>query len=90
MAVKIIEYLQTPPSMDEIKSLLKKLKLQPSQLIRTNEAIYHQLNLDAPDVDDNQLIEAMHQHPILIERPLVMLDNRVIIARPPEKIKELL
>lgn len=90
MSVEIIEYLQTPPSIATIKQLLTQLKMKPRQLIRSKEAIYPQLMLENPQLTDTQLIQAIHQHPILIERPIVILDNHAVIARPPEKITELM
>ena len=90
LSVEIIDYVQTPPSIATIQQLLAKLNMTPRQLMRSQESMYQQLKLDKPQLTDTQLIQAMHQHPILIERPIVILDNNALIARPPEKITELL
>jgi arsenate reductase len=85
----IVKYLDTPPSADEIKALLKKLGISARELMRTKEAIYKELGLK--DVDDEErLIEAMAEHPKLIERPVVIKGNKAVIGRPPEKVMDLL
>lgn len=86
----IVEYLRDPPSAEEIGNLLGMLKLSPRELLRTKEAAYADHGLGAPDIDDAALIEAMHQHPILIERPIVVAGDRAAIGRPPENVLAIL
>ena len=84
-----VEYLKDVPSVEEIKSILKKLKLKPHDIIRTKEDVYLE-NFKGKDLTDEQWTQAMHEHPILMERPIVMNGNKAVVARPPEKVKEIL
>ncbi len=86
---EVVRYLDTPPSKEEIKAVLKMLGISARELMRTKEAIYKELGLK--DVEDEEtLIEAMATHPKLIERPIVIKDGKAAIGRPIEKIIELL
>jgi arsenate reductase len=87
---KVIEYLSTPPSVSEIKKILKLLNMKPRQLMRTKEKEYVLLGLDNSKLSDAALITAMHDHPILIERPIVIIDHQARIGRPPEAILDIL
>lgn len=84
-----VEYLKDVPSVEELKSILKKLKMKPHDLIRTKEAVY-QSTYKGKTLTDEQWIQAMHKNPILIERPIVVNGNKAVVARPPEKVKEIL
>ncbi len=86
----IIEYLKSPPSHDELKSLLDRLGLQPRQLMRRSEAAYRELCLDNPELGEEELIRAMIENPILIERPIVVADGKVALGRPPERVLSIL
>lgn len=86
---QIIEYLKTPPNAIELKSILKKLRLRPEQLIRRNESLYNDL-IAGKNLNDTQLIAAMVDNPILIERPIVVIGNRAALGRPPENVLTLL
>lgn len=83
---KVIEYLDTPPNMDELKALLSDLNLDARSLMRTFEAPYKDNNLDDESLSEDALIQAMIDNPILIERPIVRTDKGVVIGRPPENI----
>jgi arsenate reductase len=85
----IIEYLKTPPSVEELKSLLKKLKMKPRELMRVKEPVYKEKKLDNPKLSDEALIKAMHDNPILIERPIVVYGARAMLGRPPENVVDL-
>ncbi len=85
----IVEYLHTPPSPATLKSLLAMLGLAPRELMRQKEAAYTEAGLSNPDLTDDQLIQAMTAHPILIERPIVVQGDRAVIGRPPENIEQL-
>jgi arsenate reductase len=87
LSLTIVEYLKTPLSLVELTSLLKKLKLKPSELIRKTEVLFKTLGLK--DKDDDTLLEAMCSHPILIERPIVVSGNKAVLGRPPENIHDL-
>jgi arsenate reductase len=87
---EVIEYLKTPPSKDELISILDGLGLEPRQLMRQGEAEYAQAGLDNTDLTREQLIQAMLDYPKLIERPIVVKEGKVIIGRPPERVLDIL
>ncbi|GAB4356599.1 MAG: arsenate reductase (glutaredoxin) [Methylohalobius crimeensis] len=87
---KIVEYLKTPPSREELEDILTKLNLEPRDLMRKKEKPYRELALDNPELGREALISAMLEHPILIERPIVVAEDRAALGRPPEKILEIL
>lgn len=87
---EIIRYLETPPSAAELKALLGKLGIGARQLLRTGEDEYKELDLANPALGDDQLIAAMASHPKLIERPIVIVGDKAVIGRPPEKVLEIL
>lgn len=81
----ILDYLKAPPSAVELKAILKKLKMKPRDLMRKGEAVYKELGLD-----NEKLIRAMEENPILIERPIVVMGAKARIGRPPESVLEIL
>lgn len=83
-------YLQEPPSQKELKVLLTQLNLTPRELLRKNEALYKELSLNNMALSDTELINAMLEHPNLIERPIAIKGGRAIIGRPPENILALI
>jgi arsenate reductase (glutaredoxin) len=90
IAPEVVNYLDTPPSVDELKSLLHLLGMTPRQLLRTGEAEYAQLHLDDPALDDEAILKAMVTHPKLIERPIVVANGKAAIGRPPEAVLAIL
>ncbi|MCP8464251.1 arsenate reductase (glutaredoxin) [Pseudomonas sp. ZM23] len=86
----IVRYLETPPSADELKALLGKLGIRARQLLRTGEDEYKSLDLANPALSDDQLIDAMASHPKLIERPILIVGDKAVIGRPPERVLEIL
>ncbi len=88
--VTVVEYLTSPPDSDEINEILTLLKLGPRDLMRTFEAPYKENNLDNPDLSREQLIQAMIDNPILIERPIIINGNKATIGRPPERVLDIL
>ncbi len=87
---KIVEYLKTPPSAAEVTDVLAKLGLEPRDLMRKKETAYKELGLDDPSLTRTQLIQAMVEHPVLIDRPVVIRGKRAVLGRPPENALELL
>jgi arsenate reductase len=87
---KVVEYLTETPDADTLDGLLKKLKLEPRDLLRRKEAPYGELGLDDPGLSRQALIAAMVEHPILIERPIVVKGAKAALGRPPEKVLEIL
>ena len=86
----IIEYLKTPPSAGQLADLLDKLGLEPRALMRRSEAAYREAGLDNPALDRDTLIQAMVTHPVLIERPIVVVNGKAAIGRPPENVLSIL
>ena len=89
VSVTIIEYLKTPLTAAEIKSLLKKLRLDARGLMRKGEKVYKELELQHVE-SEAALIKAMVANPILIERPIVVKGRQAIIGRPPEQVLTIL
>jgi arsenate reductase len=87
---EIIEYLKTPPSADELNIILKKLGMEPRELMRKNEAEYKVSGLNDETLDREALINGMVSHPILIERPIVVANDKAAIGRPPEAVLTIL
>lgn len=90
LAPTIVRYLETPPSAAELTALLGKLGIGARQLLRSGEDEYKTLNLADPALTDAQLIDAMAEHPKLIERPILIAGDKAVIGRPPEKVLEIL
>jgi arsenate reductase (glutaredoxin) len=86
----INEYLTTPPSAEKIKEILRKLGYAPRDLMRKKEDAYTEHNLDNQTLSDDYLIDFMIKHPILIERPIVLANEKAAIGRPPKKVLEIL
>ena len=87
---EIIRYLENPPDRETLTGLLQKLDLQPRDLMRTGEAEYRSLNLADESLSRDALIEAMQEHPILIQRPIVEHGSQARIGRPPEQVLDIL
>ena len=85
---EVVKYLEEAPSIEEIKAILKKLNISARELLRTKEDEYKTLGLK-DETDEEKLIEAMAEHPKLIERPIVIKGDRAVLGRPPEKVLEL-
>lgn len=85
----IVKYLETPPTREEIVELLSLLKISARELMRTKEDLYKELGLSKVS-DESKLIDALVEHPKLIERPILIDGNRAIIGRPIEKVIEFL
>lgn len=88
--VWIREYLKDPPSRDELKALYQRAGIRPRDGLRAKEPLAAELGLTRPDVSDDEILDAMIQHPILIERPLVETEKGVRLCRPQDKVREIL
>jgi arsenate reductase len=86
---EIIKYLDNPLSVDELKALLKKLGIPAIDLVRKNEAVWKE-QYKGQTLSEDQVIHAMLNNPKLIERPIVVNNNKAVIGRPPELIKNIL
>ena len=86
---EIRKYLDEPFTEKELKEVIKKLNIKPLELVRTKESIWIE-NYKGKDLTDNQIINALLENPKLIERPIIVNGNKAVIARPKEKINEIL
>jgi len=84
-----VKYLNEPLTKEELTSLIVKLNITPIELIRQKESIWIQ-NYKGKQLSDGEIVDAMLLYPSLIERPIVVNGNKAVIARPAEKIKEIL
>jgi arsenate reductase (glutaredoxin) len=82
----IFDYLKTPPKAEELRAVLKLLKVGPRRIIKAKEPIYQRLGLSDPTLTEGQLIRAMAANPQLIDGPLVVTEDEAILARPAEKV----
>ena len=87
---RVVEYLNDTPDAATLDGLLKKLKLEPRELMRRKEAPYKDLGLDDPGLSRDALIAAMVENPVLIERPIVVKGTKAALGRPPEAVLEIL
>lgn len=87
---KIVDYIETPPTAGELREILAKLGLGPRDVIRKGEKIYKELELADESLSDTALITAMVGNPILIERPIVVKDEKAALGRPPENVLKIL
>ena len=88
--VTVVEYLRAPPSRDELKRLYRRAGITPRQGLRDKEPLAVELGLTDPSVSDEAILDAMMEHPILIQRPLVETDKGVRLCRPQEEVRILL
>ena len=87
---RIVEYLKTPPTREELQYLITRMNLTVRDVVRKKEPLYHELRLDERDVGEDELLDAMIENPILINRPIVVAERAVRLCRPSELVKELL
>lgn len=87
---EIVRYLDTPPTADELKSILALLGKSPRELMRKGEDLYKSLELADDSLTDDQLIQAMVENPRLIERPIVLSNGKAALGRPPESVLAIL
>lgn len=90
VAAEVVEYLKTPPTEDELDTILTQLGLEPRELMRKGEAEYKEAGLDNVNLDRAALIKGMVAYPKVIERPIVLKDGKAVIGRPPENVLTLL
>ncbi len=87
---QVIEYLKTPPSRAELLGLLQAMGMGVRDILREKEAIYGELDLDNPGLSEAQLLDAVEQHPILMQRPIVKTPMGVRLCRPAERVLDIL
>lgn len=87
---EVIEYLKTPPSRQELKDMLKKMGMSVREVLRRSGTPFEELGLDDPSLTDEQIFDAIEEHPILIQRPIVVSAMGARLCRPKEKVYEVL
>ncbi len=87
---EIVLYLENTPNADQLAKLIDQLGISARELLRKGEDAYKEQNLADQSLADTALVEAMTQHPKLIERPIVVANNKAVIGRPPEKVLDIL
>jgi arsenate reductase len=85
-----VDYYLDPIPKKKLLDLLRKMRMKPRELLRTKEAVYKTLRLAERDLSDDEIVDLMVKHPDLIQRPIVEKGPRAILARPPERLKEIL
>jgi arsenate reductase (glutaredoxin) len=87
---KVVEYLKEPPSREELKRLYDRAGISPRDGLRSKEPLAEELGLTRPDVSEDEILDAMIEHPVLINRPLVETDKGVRMCRPQDVVREIL
>ncbi|HJU77459.1 MAG TPA: arsenate reductase (glutaredoxin) [Sphingomicrobium sp.] len=88
--ISIREYMKSPPTREELARLYQSAGMTPREGLRAKEPLADELGLNRPDVTDEEVLDAMVAHPILIERPLVETDKGVRLCRPQDRVREIL
>ena len=86
----IVEYLDQPPTRQELKQLIEMLGVTAREVLRTTEQIYEDAKLGDVSLSEEEIIEAICEHPALLQRPIVVAGNRAIIGRPPARVLEII
>ncbi len=86
--VEIRRYLENPPDCRELREILKKLGMKPTELVRKKEKLFRELGLK--DASEEEILKAMCTHPKLIERPILIKGEKAVLGRPPERFLELI
>jgi arsenate reductase (glutaredoxin) len=87
---RVVEYLDTPPTREELREMIARAGLTVREAMRPKEAVYGELGLDDPALSDDALLDAMLAHPILMNRPFVVTPKGVRLCRPPELVREII
>lgn len=88
--IEKINYYVDPFTKTQLKSLLTKMKMNPSELLRKNDEAYKKFKSQIEKLDENEILDLMVKNPDLVQRPIVEKGDKAILARPPEKIKEII
>ncbi len=87
---EVVLYLETPPDSAQLKKIVAALGIRAEQLLRTKEELYKSINPGKTPLSEAAALQAMVQHPKLMERPIAMRGRKAVIGRPPERVLELL
>ena len=86
---QVVEYLKTPPSRAQMQALLAAMGMKPRDILRRSGTPYDELGLEDPALTDDQILDALEAHPILMQRPIVASDKGVRLCRPLERVHEI-
>ena len=89
ITAEVVDYLRTPPSRDELARIVQRLGMRPEEIVRTGEAVYKE-SYRGRTLSDDEWLDALAAHPILIERPIIIVGDKAVVGRPPERVLELL
>lgn len=87
---RIVDYIAEPLDAPALRALMQQVGMPVRELLRSKEAVYAELQLDAPAIGDEELIAAVARHPVLLNRPIVVTPRGAALCRPPEKVLALL
>ena len=87
---EIIEYLDEPPTMEEMQRIISMLGVSARELLRTTEQVYKDADLDDDSLSDDEIIEAICEYPELLQRPIVVYRDRAVIGRPPTRVLDII
>ncbi|MBA5630318.1 arsenate reductase (glutaredoxin) [Moheibacter lacus] len=86
---EVVEYMKAPMSKNDLESIIQKLRIRPLDLVRKKEKAWKE-NFEGQDLTDDEIIQAMIEHPALMERPIVINGRKAVVGRPPVLIKDIL
>lgn len=87
---EIIEYLEEPPSVRELKRIIEMLGVSAREILRTTESVYKDAELDDDSLSEDEIIEAICEYPALLQRPIVIVGDKAVIGRPPVKVLDII
>ena len=87
---EIVDYLEDPPTPDELRRIIGLLGVAARDLLRTTEAVYRDAELDDDSLSDEEIIEAICEYPALLQRPIVIVGDKAVIGRPPARVLDLI
>ena len=87
--LKVVEYIKTPPSSEDLQLISIKLNLSPKEFLRKNDIRYKELNIDSFNGSDDELFQIIIENPRILERPIITSNDKAVIGRPPENLLEL-
>lgn len=90
ISLEIIDYLEDPPSPEELQRIIVMLGVTARDLLRTTEPVYKDAELDDDSLSDDEIIEAICEYPALLQRPIVVAGDRAVIGRPPSRVLEII
>ena len=90
IVLEIIDYLEDPPTPEELTRIVEMLGVTARDLLRTTEPVYKDAELDDDSLSDEEIIEAICEYPALLQRPIVIAGDRAVIGRPPSKVLEII